>query len=247
MIIQVLGYNFDRSILTALLNSYLALLTHAKMNKYVILDVVRDEAFPWGRKQCGEIDLSKHSLLAVRKMIEYCYTGDYDVKDKAIVGEDHIVIEPLDPAPVVALHLHGQMFSIAQEIGIRSLEHMAASNFHSLSATIAKRSMWSGVALKDLIALVPKIEEAAFEGSKKSYQNLVEAIAERIVENLNLLNDDGLKQMFRKYPWVASDIRECRNGRPTSYYLGHPSRGFQSLHRETSNQTPESPEVARRI
>ncbi|KAL8671235.1 MAG: hypothetical protein Q9168_004267 [Polycauliona sp. 1 TL-2023] len=198
------------------------LIAHSEKSKAVMLDVVRKRALrgknPQDNKQTAIIDLSEESLPIVRKLIEYCYTKTYVIKDKAVMGANNIMVETPDPPAVVTLDLHGQMFSIAKRYGVSSLEQLAASRFQSLSEALAKSSMWSRVPFEKLVAMVPEIEKGAFQGDKKTYQSLVDIIAEKITENMNLLNDAGLRDMFRKYPWFASDIRECRSGRRTECY-----------------------------
>ena len=164
--------------------------------------------------------MSEHDLPLVRRMIEFCYTGDYEDKDMADVdvsGKDSIIGETSSPTLVVLLDFHGQMFLIGKNYGIESLEQVATNKFRSLSDVVAKSTMWSRVPIKDLVGLVPKIEEAAFMGDKKTYRDLVNAIADKITNDMNLLHDQSVRETFREYPWFASDVRECRKGQRNTY------------------------------
>ncbi|KAI4272087.1 MAG: hypothetical protein LQ337_005547 [Flavoplaca oasis] len=155
-------------------------------------------------------------------MIEFCYTGDYEDKDMAnveVTGKDSITGETSNSTLVNLLDFHGQMYLIGKKYGINSLEQAATTKFRYLSDVVAKSTMWSRVPIKDLVGLVPKIEEAAFMGDKKTYRDLVNAVADKITSNMNLLNDQSLRETFREYPWFASDVRECRRGQ-RNIYLG---------------------------
>lgn len=158
-------------------------------------------------------------------MIRYCYTLDYDIKDTAenevwVWRDIDTAAGSSDPAPVFLLDLHGQMYSIAKKYGIKSLEHTAASRFHCLSAVIAKTSLWSRLPFGDLVRMVPKLQEARFEGSKTSYLCLVDTIAKKIVEDTSLLNHEDLKEVCREYPGFASDVRERIPHTPTEVLSG---------------------------
>lgn len=153
-------------------------------------------------------------------MIRYCYTLDYNIKDTAenevwVWRDNDTAAGSSDPAPVVLLDLHGQMYSIAKKYGIKSLEQIAASRFRCLSAVIAKTSLWSRLPFGDLVRMVPNLQEAMFEGSKTTYLCLMDTIAKRIVEDTSLLNDEDLKEVCREYPGFASDVRERIPHTPT--------------------------------
>ena len=125
--------------------------------------------------------------------------------------------ESSNPTLLILLDFHGQMFSIGKRYGISPLKQAATNKFRSLSDVVAKSTMWSRVPLKDLVGLVPKVEEAAFMGDKKTYRDLVNAVTDKITKDMSLLNDQGLQEIFRAYPWFASDVRECRKGERNIY------------------------------